>query len=260
MATTFPHLLMAARFSGDRDCPWHVHAGHELVLVTAGRCRITCGDRDLAGGRGTVFILPRGQPQYQHGGTPVRTSYLTWEAGDAFLAPGARTIAVDLRGREARWIEDCCDLCADAGRDPSIADGILLALLRSLAAHEGEQQARDAMHPALVLAGDHIVRDLRAPLDVAALATAAGVSPSHLTRLFRAQHRCGPLRYQQGLRLRLAQRLLQDPALGVAEVARRCGYDDLNYFCRLFRQRVGSPPATWRGTRRAQGAKGAARR
>jgi AraC-like DNA-binding protein len=246
MSAPNPHVLLGARFAESRDCPWHVHQGHELVLVTAGSCRITCGATELAGDVGTLFVLPRGEPQYQRGS--VQTSYIIWQAGEEVLVPTPRTFQLTPNDRERRWIEECCDLSL-SGADARITDAVFLALLRALASRMGIQATHATMHPGLVRAGEYITEHLTVTLDVDALAQQTGMSTSHLNRLFRSHHGCGPLRYQQDLRLQLAQRFLQDPMLTVTEVAKRCGYPDANYFVRLFRQRCGRPPAAWRGTR-----------
>lgn len=248
--SALPRLIHAGRFDGDHDCPWHVHEGHELVLVEAGACVMSCGEHELACQAGSLAILPRGQPQYQRSSERTRTSYLVWQAGDAVLDPRTRVLVVDLATRPARWLGDICDLAMDPQHDPAVVDALLLALLGAVARLEAEHHRDAALHPALAEATRLLAGDLAAPLDIGRLAAQVGLSAAHLARLFRQQHGCPPLQYQHRLRLRLAERLLQDPMLGVAEVGRRCGWSDLNYFCRVFRRHAGSPPGIWRGTRR----------
>jgi two-component system response regulator YesN len=48
-----------------------------------------------------------------------------------------------------------------------------------------------------------------------------------------------------------AKALLADPYVSVAEVANRIGYEDPNYFVRVFRKTVGVSPNRWRGKSRA---------
>ena len=246
---SLPRLLFANRYADVRDCTWHVHDGHELVLVRSGTCSIVCGDLELACPSGTLAVLPRGQPQYQKNRGRVCTSYVIWQAGSALLDPSARTLLLPLDSRPSRWIEDLCDLAGDPDTLSSSADGLLLALLGAIARLDDDRR-RHGVHPALAAATRLITQDLAGPLHLDRLAKDVGLSPSHLARLFRQQHGCAPLRYQHRLRLRLAERLLQDPLLSAAEVGRRCGWPDLNYFCRVFRHHAGSPPGTWRGSRK----------
>jgi transcriptional regulator GlxA family with amidase domain len=46
--------------------------------------------------------------------------------------------------------------------------------------------------------------------------------------------------------MQLAQHMLRDSTLGVAEIAGRVGYDSEAAFNRAFRRLVGAPPAAWR--------------
>lgn len=249
MRISAPRAITAGRFAGTHDCTWHAHEGHELVLVESGRCTIVCGETELPCSRGTLVVLPRGKPQYQRTEIQTRTCYLVWQAGDAALGPTARTLQVDLDSRPARWLRDLCDLFADPNPDQAIADALLLAVLASIRSVERDQHRAVGIHPALAEATRMLSEDLTKPLDQRRLAARVGLSPSHLARLFREHHGCPPLRFQHHLRLRLAERLLQDPTLTVGEVGRRCGWDDPNNFCRVFARHAGRSPGRWRGTR-----------
>lgn len=251
MTAAMPHLLYTGRFAAARDCPWHAHDGHELVFVTKGACIISCGGIELECTPGTLAILPLGEPQYQKTSGMTHTSYVVWQGGDAWLAPKARTCRVALDARIARWIGDLCDLGGKPQGDARIADALLQAVLAGIAEVEHAQMHAAALHPALAEAIRLLTADLAAPLDVCRLARRVGLSGSQLARLFRQHHGSPPLRYQHGLRLRLAERLLHDPRLSVAEVGKRCGWPELNHFVRVFGKHAGVSPGVWRGTRRS---------
>lgn len=84
---------------------------------------------------------------------------------------------------------------------------------------------------------------------VEALAKEVGVSRAALAKRFVELVGVSPIQYLAGWRMHLAQHLLQDSTLGVAEIAGRVGYDSDAAFNRAFRRVVGSPPATWRQAR-----------
>jgi AraC-like DNA-binding protein len=54
------------------------------------------------------------------------------------------------------------------------------------------------------------------------------------------------MEYVEMLRIERACQLLRAPYARVGEVADDCGYTDLNYFARVFKRRMGLPPARWR--------------
>ena len=57
---------------------------------------------------------------------------------------------------------------------------------------------------------------------------------------------CSPKQFLLQVRLLEAKTLLAESDLAVARVAARVGYDDANYFSRLFTRHVGVAPSTFR--------------
>jgi AraC-like DNA-binding protein len=243
-----PAVEYAGRFAGTTDCPYHTHAGHELVLVTEGACRIRVGRQRLDGRPGTLFVLAAGVPQYQETFGFTRTSYVIFQAARHACDPASRTLTPGDAMVE-RWLEDLCDLFQSPRPvPPTLAGALLLAILERV--RQIERQASIDLHPGVARALSLLESGFDRPLSMAALSAHACVSASHLTALFRAEFGCGPMAYLQRLRLGQAQKLLRDPYRSVAEIARACGYDDPNYFARLFRRRVGVAPGVWRNTAR----------
>lgn len=128
-------------------------------------------------------------------------------------------------------------------------DRILLAHLRDGFAAGVYRPLGDAGCPAWLrqLAGTMIHRYQQRAFSVADLATAAGVSPPHLTRLFRRHLGISPLRHLRRERVRLGLRLLANASAGsVAEAAARVGYGDPRLFWRHCVAETGRPPSTAR--------------
>jgi AraC-like DNA-binding protein len=78
------------------------------------------------------------------------------------------------------------------------------------------------------------------------LARVAAVSPSHLRELFRSVTGYSPLEFVRRQRVEVARQMLADPSLAVKEVARRCGFDDVFHFSRVFRKIDGLAPTHYR--------------
>jgi len=78
------------------------------------------------------------------------------------------------------------------------------------------------------------------------LARALSVSDRTLIRRFRTALDQTPLAYLQDLRLEAARALLETSALSIEEIAGQVGYIDTSSFSRLFRERVGMSPGTYR--------------
>ena len=74
------------------------------------------------------------------------------------------------------------------------------------------------------------------------VATAAGISSAHLSRLFRQELQLPFSDYLCSLRMEEAQRLLSESSLSIKEVGYAVGYHDANYFSRVFKRWVGVQP------------------
>jgi AraC-like DNA-binding protein len=88
---------------------------------------------------------------------------------------------------------------------------------------------------------------------VSDLAAEVAVSRSLLDERFRHVLGRSPIRYLTEWRMHVAQDLLASTDLGVAQVARRVGYESEEAFSRAFKRSVGSSPSVWRASRREPG-------
>jgi two-component system, response regulator YesN len=73
-----------------------------------------------------------------------------------------------------------------------------------------------------------------------------GMSVSHFSELFKAQTGMNFIAYLRGLRMGKAQELLEGTLLRVAEVAEMVGYQNPNYFSRLFKEFTGRRASEFR--------------
>jgi len=78
------------------------------------------------------------------------------------------------------------------------------------------------------------------------LARAFGISPNHLSRLFREHSNASLIETLTELRLSHACEELTQTNLRIGEVALSAGFPDVNYFCRVFRKKFGCPPGQFR--------------
>ena len=83
-------------------------------------------------------------------------------------------------------------------------------------------------------------------LTVAQLALMEHMSPSRYRALFHRSTGCSPQEYILSVRMNHASQMLLETNRTVADVAADCGYKDEFYFMRLFKQRKGLTPGTFR--------------
>lgn len=85
-------------------------------------------------------------------------------------------------------------------------------------------------------------------IDVARLATVAGYSRHHLTRLFIASEGIGPAKFVMRERMKKAAQLLHHSGSPIKEISRQCGFSDPNYFAKTFRRAFGVSPTDFRSS------------
>jgi transcriptional regulator GlxA family with amidase domain len=95
-------------------------------------------------------------------------------------------------------------------------------------------------------------QNVNRPLQVAALAAQASVSPSHFFALFKQRMGCPPMDYFTRLRILRACELFDTTAASVKEVAATMGYDDPFYFSRVFKSVSAMAPVHYRNLPPAQ--------
>jgi AraC family transcriptional regulator, arabinose operon regulatory protein len=158
---------------------------------------------------------------------------------------------------DARWPGDGAPAAQDWSR-PAIAWG---ATARELALNAVEEilllsigGSAGASARGDDVTGDDRVRqveallqaDPAAPHTVASLAARVALSPSRLAHLFVEQTGRTPMQAVRDARLRHAARLLEATDLTVEAIAAASGFASPFHFSRVFRDRFGTPPATYR--------------
>ena len=93
---------------------------------------------------------------------------------------------------------------------------------------------------------DYIHNNLSQDLSLSEMAGVAAMSAAHFSKAFKAAIGASPLQYVIAQRLDLAAMLLRSPALSVAEIAYRAGYQDISRFGQHFKRKFGTTPAAYR--------------
>lgn len=122
-------------------------------------------------------------------------------------------------------------------------------------AHRAVHPEEDAdlydLHVALRRSLAHLGRCYDRPVTLAELAALTGISPSHLSALFRGVIGAPFKSLLRHIRiLKAREQLSADPAASVTDVAFQVGFADLSYFERSFRRIVGQSPREFRRTAR----------
>ena len=87
-------------------------------------------------------------------------------------------------------------------------------------------------------------------LSVAQIANAASVSESECLRCFRTSIGTTPIQYLKQYRIQQAACLLISTGKRISDIAQDCGFQDISYFTKSFREQIGCTPSAYRKTER----------
>jgi AraC family transcriptional regulator len=139
--------------------------------------------------------------------------------------------------REFRLADTAAELAIEA---------IVYEMLVDASRSERSTRGRD---PAWLRTADELLRtEFASPLSIQEIANAAGVHPVHLCREFRKRYGCTVGEQLRRLRVERACSLLLEGALGLAEIASRCGFCDQSHFSSVFKKMVGMTPGEFRAS------------
>ncbi len=266
-----PQIRIAHRIRGAINVPERIIFDHEIVLIVAGEGELEIGgERVQFAAHHLLFIQPFKPHTFR---SDERCDHV---AVHFDFAPGVPALGRDPRRRKPYEVRLSQGLAIPAHVILSAAVKVGPALLELVRVTEQAAPAAGLQAKALLLealvglfrinretgasqpGADHRnrVRVERAvkfidehfaqPLDARDLARAAGLSPSHFTRLFREWAGYSPVEYLRHVRVGKARALLADVDLSIKEVAARAGFEDAYHFSKVFHQIDGLPPSAYR--------------
>ncbi len=257
---------------------------HELVFFTAGKSQVVLGEQSFTCSKGDVLIIPPGVRHWTrvldekverhcfhfdwvHGLAEPKSPFVFEASGEyrrSQSKPAPRWLKIRLPfysksiplQQSLPLLHQLAGCNADVPEGNLRRRGLFLQLLSELLAvrkMKGETVHGGKSLRLVQSVKQRIEKDFRQALSMSSLAREFKVSPVHMARAFRIVVGMSPLQYVHRLRLEEAYRLLSTSAKNVSETAMDVGFDNANYFSRLFRKKMGMPPSSVpadRGSRR----------
>jgi AraC-like DNA-binding protein len=268
--TTAPELSWAYREFRQQafDFSWHLHAEHELTLITHGTgTRIVGTSIESYRSHDLVLIGPEVPHAYvstpgTHRHEAIVIQFRRDFLGDGFFARPEFAAAGRLLGADAGAVVFDADaaligeLQALPALPPPERTLAFVRLLIRLAAeagarHIGAERTVGTLSQPARRRADAVCSYLQGAyarrVSLAEVAAVAHLSPQGLSRFFRHAVGRTVTGYVTELRIAAACQLLSDSDLPVATIAARCGYDNLSNFNRRFRLLKGMTPREYRG-------------
>lgn len=202
---------------------------------------------------GALLVLPQATP-HVYGADPADPWTIWWahvagtDAAELVAATGATPQRPVLEiGAAERIVALLDEIVTALERAPSSArllraSGAAWKLFTEIAIDQVLPRPGDPLQRAMAYLEQRLDGSIRVP----ELAALVGVSPSHLTALFRRATGGGVLAHQTALRMGRARRLLDTSEATIAEIAHELGYTDAFYFSRQFRRHHDMSPTDYR--------------
>ena len=92
----------------------------------------------------------------------------------------------------------------------------------------------------------YVVQNLSKKITLSELSLHTHCSTVTLTEHFKREYGITIMQYLLKKRMQLAEQLLTDNVFSVTDISIKCGFSDVEYFSRCFKQTHGVPPSEWR--------------
>jgi len=93
---------------------------------------------------------------------------------------------------------------------------------------------------------DFTLRKYNEPLNVQYLASALEITPNYLSAVFKQEAGVNYTEFLTEVRLSQAREMMKEPKFKMRDISIAVGYEDQNYFSKLFKKRYGLSPASYR--------------
>lgn len=251
------------------DSQWRAFGNTLISQVRGGSYRVATTEAVVDLEPGQAFLVP---PGLRHrvavvGRRAVTTVFThlqcrVYELRGLFTVLSRPIIFTKAQGRRIGACTDALIVCRSKGVGvaTSVAASALLADLVGIAVAacpdleaRWDQPERERLLPLLRYVQDHLAD----PITRRDLARVLGVSVPHLHTLCLRAFGVAPMDLVRTERMQHARQLLHWSPIAIAEVGRRCGFEDPYYFSRAFSRAEGTSPSRYRSLRQAAEAAGA---
>lgn len=259
---------------GKEEVIWHWHEELEAALITEGRALVAAGEKRQVLGPGEGFFVNSG---VLHGCWDVDFSGCRFHSMvfhprlvgggmdsvfyQRYVSPLEENRAVDcvfLRPEEP-WQKEALEAMEEAWqacvhespgyefRVRNAMSALVFGLWSHMPRENRQTDARALRSGSRIKEMLGFIHDnFAGELDTGKIAASVSVSRSEALRCFRATIGTTPIQYVKQYRLQRAAQMLASTGLPVSDIAAGCGFQDMSYFTKSFRELKGCTPTEYR--------------
>ncbi len=264
--TTLPDIFSMGDKIFEPHWSLHNHRANtcELLLVMEGWLRTVfyrrCSFTTMPGG----FVLIPGGIRHRDEfdpelGMKVFMVSFRWQHDRDYFRrvpiDACRNVPTDVRRTVVKQCDKLRD-CLESGTDADLLLArahlltILLTVLRSFETWKGPRvppagDNRNQSHALMLQARAYLDAHYAEEISLEKIAKHLRVSPFYLSHIFSKESNFSLMEYLVNRRMQHAKKLLQSGTHSIKEVAHAGGYNDGNYFSKVFNRHFGIPPRDW---------------
>lgn len=233
----------------------HAHDYYQLWYVASGRCIHIVEGREYPMEAGGLYVLPPYvfHSMYSCEGTPdlIGVDFTRDFLEELGMPPTEQIYLPKIKA--AREIENLLsEMLFEYQNKPPyfeyiIKAGLQRVLARAMREGRSEKGVEGArLYKLIEPAIDHIYNNYSCKITLEDVCRVTALSPSHFSYLFKCVTGKSFTKYLNYVRVMKAAEMLLTTGKSITEIAFDCGFNDLAYFCRVFKKEIGVPPAKYR--------------
>lgn len=258
----------------EAEVPWHWHDELEILIVETGTAHVSVNGTDYTVRQGEGFFINTGA---LHGawGEEAEPCYLRsvvfhprlvggsvdsiiWQKYlEPLLSDPCRSCVHFANAQEwertaSKAIQEAWQVCVSEAEGFELETRERLSRLIFLLAKYGptaekrpsEKTLRDGERIKAML--QYIQKHYNGELTLAKIAESAAVSENECLRCFRSMIGCTPIQYVKQVRIQKAAELLASTDQKISDIGAECGFQEMSYFAKTFRELKGCTPGEFR--------------
>ena len=243
----------------DKDVPlrphWHEHT--ELLFFTHGTCRVGCNENTFTVSAGDLVVVNRNHLHYFTALTKVGYYYVIIYP-PFFEDVDFKNIFLQEFIQGDAFVKECIEQMYSEHLNPQLGSDInIKGLTYRLISHlirnyntmrisdkeySSHLQKLERLNTVLTYISEHY----QEKISVAHLAKMCYLTESHFCRFFKNAVGQSAVSYINEIRIEKAAVLLKNTDESIAEIGEHAGFDDANYFTRIFKKLKGVTPGQFR--------------